>query len=182
MLVSKAARRYAIAFLEASKEGNYVDTSLEDMLTIKATIEGSKELALVLKSPIVKPKDKKEVLASIFDGKISKEAAQFVSLITEKGREDILHDIVSAFVIEYNKYAGIISVEVNTAHALDKEQVAKLTDSLEKATSKKVELSQKVQADLIGGISVQIEDTVIDGTVKYKLSQLETMFLESSID
>ena len=72
MLVSKAARRYAIAFLEASKEGNYVDTSLEDMLTIKATIEGSKELALVLKSPIVKPKDKKEVLASIFDGKISK--------------------------------------------------------------------------------------------------------------
>ena len=152
------------------------------MLSIKATIEGSKELALFLKSPIVKPKDKKEVLASIFDSRISKEAAQFVSLITEKGREDILYDIVSAFVIEYNKYAGIISVEVSTAQALDKEQLAKLTDSLEKATSKKVDLSQKVQADLIGGISVKIEDTVIDATVKYKLNQLETLFLESSME
>ncbi len=182
MLVSKAARRYAIAFLETSKEGKFVETSLEDMLSIKATIEGSKELSLFLKSPIVKPKDKKEVLASIFDSRISKEAAQFVSLITEKGREDILYDIVSAFVIEYNKYAGIISVEVSTAQALDKEQLAKLTDSLEKATSKKVDLSQKVQADLIGGISVKIEDTVIDATVKYKLNQLETLFLESSME
>ena len=135
MLVSKAARRYAIAFLETSKEGKFVE-----------------------------------------------EAAQFVSLITEKGREDILYDIVSAFVIEYNKYAGIISVEVSTAQALDKEQLAKLTDSLEKATSKKVDLSQKVQADLIGGISVKIEDTVIDATVKYKLNQLETLFLESSME
>ncbi|MFA5669182.1 MAG: ATP synthase F1 subunit delta [Balneolaceae bacterium] len=182
MLVSKAARRYAKAFLELAIERKSVEDALKDILTIKLTIEGSRELILFLKSPIVKPIDKKEVLEAIFDGNISKDSARFVSLITEKGRENILHDIVTAFVNEYNKYAGIITVGVNSARELNKEQLDKITSILEKVTSKKVILSTKVKTDLIGGISIQIEDTVYDSTVKHKLNQLEARFLATAIN
>ena len=77
--------------------------------------------------------------------------------------------------------AGIITIEVRTASALGSVQVKELTSMLEISTSKKVRLNLIEQAGLRGGISVKIEDTVIDATVKHKLEQLETRFLETSM-
>ena len=89
MLVSKAAKRYATALLESADEQNSIENTLKDIHLIKETIEGSKELRIFLKSPVVKPADKRNALSSIFDGKVSKEVSQFIVLLTNKGREDI---------------------------------------------------------------------------------------------
>ena len=193
MLVSKAAKRYATALLESADEQNSIENTLKDIHLIKETIEGSKELRAFLKSPVVKPADKQKALASIFDdkrnalssifdGKVSKEVSQFIVLLTNKGREDILDEVATAFIDVYNVHAGIITVEVKTAKALKTGQITELTKMLEKTTSKTVNLDLKEQEDLRGGISVKIDDTVIDATVKHKLEQLETRFLESSME
>ena len=178
MLVSKASRRYASALLGLAVEQNSLDSILEDMKTIKSTIDGSRELQLFLKSPIVKPADKKAALHGIFDEQVSKLVAQYLSLITDKGREDILDQIANAFMEAYNLHVGIITVEVKTASELSEKQQTELIKMLEKSTSKTVILDLKVQKDLRGGISVKIDDTVIDATVKHKLEQLETQFLQ----
>ncbi len=182
MLVSKAARRYAIALLENAKEQNSLKKTLEDIQMVKETIDNSRELRTFLKSPIVKPHDKQEALSSIFDGNVSKEVSQFIKLVTQKGREDILEEVAWAFVNEYNKDAGIITVQVKTAAKLEPNQTTELTKMLEKATSKKVNLDLIEEEELKGGISVKIDDTVIDATVKHKLEQLETQFLEVSME
>lgn len=182
MLVSKAARRYATALLESANEQNSIENTLKDIHFINDTIEGSRELRMFLKSPVVKPADKQKALSSIFDGKVSKEVSLFLRLVTQKGREDILDEIAIAFLDVYNKHAGIITIEVRTASTLGSDQVKELTSMLEKSTSKKVNLDLIEQADLRGGISVKIEDTVIDATVKHKLEQLETRFLEASME
>lgn len=178
MLVSKASRRYANALLEIALVQNSVEEMLNDMLTIKSTIEGSRELLLFLRSPIVKPTDKQQALQKIFEGKVSKTVSQFITLITEKGRENILDQIANAFVEAYNQHAGIITVEVKTAKALSDKQAKELTAMLEKTTSKKVNLDFSVIEELRGGISIKIDDTVIDATIKHKLEQLETQFLQ----
>ena len=182
MLVSKAAKRYATALLESADEQNSIENTLKDIHLIKETIESSKELRVFLKSPVVKPADKRNALSSIFDGKVSKEVSQFIGLLTNKGREDILDEITAAFIDVYNVHAGIITVEVKTAKALETGQITELTKMLERTTSKTVNLDLKEQEDLRGGISVKIDDTVIDATVKHKLEQLETRFLESSME
>jgi F-type H+-transporting ATPase subunit delta len=182
MLVSKAARRYATALLESALEQKSVENTLKDINFIKNTVEGSKELRSFLKSPVVKPAEKQKALSSIFDGKVSKEVSQFLGLVTTKGREDILDEIAIAFVNKYNTHAGIITVEVRTAKALGEDRIKDLTNMLEKTTSKSVNLDLIEQADLRGGISVKIDDTVIDATVKHKLEQLETRFLETSVE
>jgi F-type H+-transporting ATPase subunit delta len=182
MLVSKAARRYATALLESANEQGSIENTLKDIHLIKETIEGSKELRAFLKSPVVKPADKQKALASIFDDKVSKEVSQFIGLLTNKGREDILDEVATAFIDVYNVHAGIITVEVKTAKVLESGQITELTKMLERTTSKTVNLDLKEQEDLRGGISVKIDDTVIDATVKHKLEQLETRFLESSME
>jgi F-type H+-transporting ATPase subunit delta len=75
-----------------------------------------------------------------------------------------------------------MEVEVRAAKDLTKGQVNKLQKMLEKITSKKVNVSSNKQQNLIGGMLVKIEDTVIDGTIKHKLEQLEEKLLDSTIE
>lgn len=182
MLVSKAARRYAIALLELADEQNAVDKTLEDISMIRSAIDDSRELLLFLKSPIVKPGKKASVLEEMLKDKAGELVQRFVQLIARKKRSNILHEIVVAFVDEYNKFAGIIEIEARVAKPLNDSQKADLINSLEKATSKKVSLTVNVNEELKGGLTVKIGDTVIDGSVKHKLEQLEDMFLESSME
>ncbi len=182
MLVSKAARRYAIALLELSKEKKVVEKTLSDIQFIESTISDSRDLELFLKSPIIKPAMKKETLTEIFKSHVGDLTMQFVSLIANKERSAILQQIASSFIREYNKFAGIIEVEVRAAKKLTAKQVKELQNVLEKSTSKKVILESTTHSELKGGMLVKIEDTVIDGTIKHKLEQLEEKLLDSTIE
>jgi F-type H+-transporting ATPase subunit delta len=182
MLVSKAARRYAIALLEMCKEKNLVQQTLNDILFVQKTIDDSRELQSFLKSPIIKPSVKKETLEAVFNEHVKELTVLFISLVAKKERAGLLHEIVTAFVQEYNKFAGIIEVEVRTAQVLNDTQINELQKVLEKTTSKKVNLHTIVQDELQGGILVKIDDTVIDGTVKHKLEQLEERLLDNTVE
>ena len=182
MSVSKAARRYASALLETAKDQKSVENTLKDILFIKNTIDNSKDLLLFLKSPVIKPDDKEAVLKSIFEKHVSKLSNEFVKLVSTKERTELLPEIVVAFIQEYNEHAGIIEVEVRTAKTLDDTQVKELQKVLEKTTSKKVEMNLKEEAELKGGLLVKIQDTVIDGTVKHKLEQLEQTFRDNVVE
>lgn len=180
MLVSKAARRYASALLELAREEEAVERTLEDILFIKNTIEDSRELLLFLRSPIIKPDQKVKALESIFADQVSELVHRFITLIARKNRENLIDQIVEAFIEKYNEFAGIITAEVFSASEMDDKQLQKVKNALEEFTSKKVIITPKVQKDLKGGIAVKINDTVIDGTIKHKLEQLEDVFLSTA--
>lgn len=181
MLITKAARRYASALLQVAEERNEVETILEDINLIKDTLEGSRELVVFLRSPVIKYDDKAAVLNTMFGDKVQKPTQLFLGLLARKNRIQILDEITHAFIELYYEYAGIIRVDVVTAGKLDKEQQRSLQDMLENKTGKKVNLQLSVDKALKGGMSIRIDDTVIDGTVKHKLEQLENLFLEPVI-
>ncbi|MAO64204.1 MAG: ATP synthase F1 subunit delta [Balneola sp.] len=180
MLVSKAARRYATALLGLAREQDSVERTLEDVLLIKNTLEDSRDLVLFLKSPIIKPDKKVAALDEIFGDQLSELVHKFVSLIAKKNRQNMLDEIVAAFVEKYNEFAGIISAEIFVAKKLDSKELENVKSSLEEFTNKKVNISTTVQEDLKGGIAVKINDTVMDATVKHKLEQLEDVFLSTA--
>lgn len=183
MFITKAARRYATALLEVAKDIGQVDAILEDVKFIDATIEGSKELQMFLKSPIVKYDDKMQALDEIFGGRLQQDTtARFIRLLAKKERVNLLLQISKAFFEKYNQYAGIIEVDVYTAKELTDKQKSALHKALEDKTSKKVEMSVNLDASLKGGIAVRIDDTVIDGTVKHKLQELEDQFMNTAIE
>ena len=182
MFITKAARRYATALLEIAKELDQVEDILEDIKLIDKTIEGSKELAMFISSPIIKYDDKQAALNEIFTSRVSEVTGKFLTLLARKGRANLLHQIAKAFVEKYNDYAGIIKIEVFSAKPLDDAQKQSLQQALEKRTNKKVEMSLSQDASLKGGIAVRIDDTVIDGSIKHKLEELEQKFLSTAIE
>jgi F-type H+-transporting ATPase subunit delta len=99
-------------------------------------------------------------------------------LVIEKRRENLLDQIATSFLNLYNKHAGIIEIDVQTAFSLTDDQHSALKASLEKTTDNKVVLGVNVDPELIGGLSVRIDDTVIDGTVKHQMRRLKSLFTE----
>ncbi len=180
MLITKAARRYAKALLELAKERNEVEPVLEDIRFINNTLRDSRELTLFLRSPVIKYDDKQAVLEELFSEHIQEVTALFLKLLVRKNRINILQQITEAFIDSYNTYAGIIKITAYSAYELDDEQRSELQQKLEDKTGKEVDLKVDIDESLMGGMSVRIEDTVIDGTVKNHLQELEEQLLATA--
>ncbi|MDX1590568.1 MAG: ATP synthase F1 subunit delta [Balneolaceae bacterium] len=175
-MVSKAARRYANALIVTAIEQDLLEEIKEDMQLIHQTISDSSELTLFLKSPLIKNDVKKSALESIFEDKINNLTSNLISILSDKSRENLLFGISEGFMELYNDHHNIIEVDVKTAFDLDDKQKKSLISELEKVTGKTIEMRIEKNEDLIGGLSVRIEDTVYDGTAKYKLNQLKHKF------
>ena len=182
MHITKAARRYATALLEVGKERDEVEAILDDINFIHNTLSDSDELVLFLRSPIIKFDDKQAVLETLFGDEVEEATRKFLELLTRKNRVEILDQIAKAFLESYNEYAGIIEVHVSVAQDLKDAQRQALHTRLEEKTSKKVDLTVHKDESLKGGMAVRIDDTVIDGTVKHKLIELEEQLLATAVE
>lgn len=181
-MITKAARRYASALLQLAKERDNVESVLNDIELIKNTIDDSRELELFLRSPIINFDDKGKALEELFGDRVGELIQKFIALMARKDRVAILYQVTQAFIELYNEYAGIIEIQVTSAAPLSDEQEQALHDALEQKTGKKVNLSLSVDESLKGGLAVRIDDTVIDGTIKHKLEQLEESFLSTAAE
>lgn len=179
-MISKTARRYAKALLQSALEQDILDDVEKDIKFILNTVQSSRDLVLFLKSAIIKTDDKKAVLSKIFDEHISSETKSFLALLSKKNRENLLEDVCKGFIQLYNQHEGIIQVKVTTAYDLSSSQIGDLRKALATSTGKKVEMNLIVDREIIGGIIVLIDDTVIDGSVKHKIRKLKKQFAVST--
>jgi len=179
---SKAAKRYAYAYIETAKEKKILEAVKDDVTLISDVLESSKDLKLFLRSPLVNKDKKRAALIEIFEQKVQPLTIQLLKILTDKSRESLLDLILKHFIDYYNVHHGIIEIDITSAFELDDEQVKNLVKQLEKKTGKKVELNKQINAELIGGMMVRIDDTVIDGSVKHKLSQLKSRLTSTAIE
>jgi F-type H+-transporting ATPase subunit delta len=179
-MVLKAARRYANALLQLAIEQEILESVLNDVELIDNTIRGSKELKLFLRSPVIKPDDKKRVLEALFTERCTSLTVQFLDLVIRKRRERLLEQIMQGFIKLYKIHEGIEEVELHSAMELPANVIENLTQTLGKHTGKKIDLSVRVRPELKGGIAIKIGDTVIDGTVRHKIDQLQTLFRQTA--
>lgn len=177
----KAARRYAYAMFQSAVELGILEECNRDMDLIHETIEAASDLELFLKSPIIKKDDKRQVLLKVFEKNVTKETIVLIHLLVSKGRESTLKQIAQRFSELYKEHKNILDVEVQTAFELDDQQTSELRKALENVTRKIVHLKTQVDVDLKGGLAVRIHDTMYDGTVRHKMSQLKQQFSRENV-
>jgi len=174
----KAASRYASALLQLAVERNEIEQVNQDMQFISRTLKDSKDLWLALKSPIISKSVKSTLMNTLFYNNVSKTTQAFIDLLLKKSRIVMLGQTADAFKDQYNLFAGIIEVEITTSEALSKDQEQKLDQMLQKSTGKKIILKPIIDSRILGGIKARIDDTVIDGTVQYKLETLRKTLIQ----
>ncbi|MCL6098891.1 MAG: ATP synthase F1 subunit delta [Bacteroidetes bacterium] len=180
MSVYRVSYRYANSLVQLAEEKNIFEKVSGDGDLIYNTLNDSKELRTVLKSPVIKPAIKKELLEAIFAKKITGETLSFMNFVIEKDREDILFEIFKEFNSLVDKKNGVVKTSVISAVDLNNDMKQNLLNSLEKKTSSKVVANYKIDQKIIGGFIAQVEDTVYDASIKHQLELLRKALLEDS--
>ena len=175
---NRAAIRYAKAVLDFAVEKKSADKIEGDMRTIAAKIAESKDLQVMLSSPIVKGETKKNSLKEIFKG--SQEITMgLINTLADNKRVDLLQEVAYKYIIQYEKMKGEDVAKVTTAvpltEALEKQILAKVKE----LTGKKVTLENKVDESVVGGFILRVGDLQYDASVANKLNTLKREFTNS---
>ncbi|MNE31035.1 ATP synthase subunit delta [compost metagenome] len=172
MKISKSASRYAQALLDLAIEQNKVDAIAADMKYMATVCAENRDLELMLESPIVKADQKLNVLNAVFD-QFDKVTNLFVELIVKNGREGYLSQIASSFDVLLKAHQGIVPVTLISAQKLDDKVKKEILSKVQASTTGTVELTEKIDADLIGGFIVRMGDNQIDASVASQINKLK---------
>lgn len=179
MLVTKLARVYAKALIELASERKVQEEVQADWRVFLELFGDSREFANMLKSPVLKDDLKVEVLQEIFTGKIHQLTMEFLILVTRQGREEKLPVIAKAYKEMLLKRKGIQQAVVTTAYALSEQELKEVNNKVAELTDSKIELENRVDSDLIGGMVLRVGDRQYNGSVALELRNLRREFKQN---
>lgn len=174
MSVQRIASRYASTLVEIAQDQNEIDQVHEDVRTLRGAMSISRELQLLMESPIIHGSKKYKALEAIFKGKISDLSLKFLDIVCRKGREPLLEAILDAFREAYKELKGVTEVELTTAAEIDDntlEAIRKKIATLP-GTRENIEITKTLDERLIGGFVVQYDDKVYNASVAHDLETL----------
>jgi F-type H+-transporting ATPase subunit delta len=171
MAESRVAIRYAKSFIGLVSGTDGLEAAYSDMGLIDRAVRESRDLRVMLNSPIINGDKKLAVLKTVFKD-LSKPTLVFLELLTRKGREGELGDVASSFIAQYKELKGITTAKVVSAAVLTEESRKRILDILTREVGGTVELDMKVNPDLIGGFVLSVGDRQLDTSI---LSKVNTM-------
>lgn len=172
------ARRYAQALYEKAVSQNNLEQVDADVVMTADTLAGSRELVLLFRSPVVNREKKEAVVKQLFAEKTSPAFMNLLLLLLEKGREEVLGDILQAYRVLRNEQNGVVEAEARVAYAMDAAEQAALKAQLETLTGKQVHLTIRQDEKLVGGAVVRVGDVVYDGSIRTQLNALRERLLK----
>jgi F-type H+-transporting ATPase subunit delta len=174
---TRVADRYAKSLIDLATEENKLEKILSDIEIFKASLQ-SRDLYLMLKSPIIHADKKNSILNLLFKDKFDAMTMGFVEICTRKGREDILPEIVEQFLVQYNIMKKISRVLITTATPIDEATLTEIKEKLLKSTSTgdSLEITTKIDPSIIGGYTVEMDNKLYDASVAHKLENLKKQF------
>ena len=181
MAQSAITVRYAKAFFSLAKEKNLQDTLKSDIELIFSVCEKSSDFTLLLENPIVKTRRKVELFTLIFSDKIHSHTHNFLKIIAENKRENHIPDICRNFLSLVRKDQNIKTAVITTASELEADTVKKIEKLLEKELNAKIELSTKINPNIIGGMILRLEDKQCDASIAAQLKKIKQTLLETEL-
>lgn len=173
MIISETAKIYAKGLIQTAQDGAITyDTILEQLNIIIDTINNSKDLEAVLNSPTISFEQKILIIDDIFAKDLNFQIINFLKLLAEKNRFNELKQIVLAFQLELDVINGIKRAVITSAINLSDENKDKIINKLTHKLGKNVIAEWVVNEDIVGGLLIQIDDNIIDTSVKNKLEKL----------
>jgi len=172
MKSTKSAVRYAKALLELAIEQNKLEAISNDMKAIIAANEETRDFQLFLSSPLIQAEKKVSIFNQLFDY-FEELSLSFVSLITKNGRENILVEIAASFQDQVKAYKGIVPVTLVSSKKLDETTVNAILAKVKPAVKGEIELTEKIDEEILGGFVVKIGNTQVDASVANQLKNLK---------
>ena len=165
----QAAKRYAQAAFAIARDGDAIARWRADLDDVAAVLVDS-DAAGWFAAPRVPVAERQAAAERALD--VDQLALNLARLLIAKGRTLEAREIAVAFSRLADEHEGLAQAEITTAVPLQPDQVAAMEQRLGEALGKQITATADVDADIIGGVVLRIDDHLIDGSVRSRLRRL----------
>jgi F-type H+-transporting ATPase subunit delta len=169
--MEELAQVYARSLFQVAKEHDALD-AIHDQLGIWAdALSENRSLQVFFFSPRFSSAEKKDAISKIIDGGDPR-FINFLELLAERHRLPVTFRIRRAFDELWREEHKLLPVEVTSAVELDEGLVGDIGRRIEERTGRRVELTSKVDPDIIGGLVLRVGNRILDASVHGRLERL----------
>ena len=169
--MEEIAEVYARSLFEVAQEHDVLDDVHEQLGQFADEVAQNRELQVFLFSPYFSSQEKKEGVTRIVDG-ADERFLRFLELLAERHRMPVIFRIRRRFDALWREARKLLEVEVTSAVDLDEQIVNEIGKRIEEQTGRKVDLSARVEPDVLGGLVLRVGNMVLDASVRNRLDRL----------
>jgi F-type H+-transporting ATPase subunit delta len=173
------ARRYAGALFDLALEKTVLPDIHEELLSFLELLNKNQDFRLFFNAQDVSNQQKADVVGKVLDHQASERFRNFLYVLLRKGRAEIYPTVVAEFTRLVDKYNKRIHATTTTAVALDEGLRSRLKSALDSMFSADVGITNNVDPAILGGIIVQVEGRILDGSLQNQLQRLKKSMIES---
>ena len=166
-----AAHVYAEALFEVAKEKGKLDAIREELAQFADALDGNRELRVFFFSPYFSSAEKSDGAKRAIAG-ADPEFINFLELLIEKQRITEIFRIRRQYEELWKRENRRIDVTVTSAVELDPSVVSKIGEEIERQTGQQVDLASRVDAEILGGVVLQVGNMVLDASIRNRLEKL----------
>jgi F-type H+-transporting ATPase subunit delta len=166
-----AARRYAEAAFQVAQADGALDRWQADLATA-AELLGRPDVAPIVGSPAVALSQRQGIVQQLLGPRIAPEALRLVTLLVERGKVDGLRSVSEHYNRMLNAHRGVVEATVTSAVPLTADETAAIRNRVEAMAGSAVELRTEVDPALIGGLTIQVRDRLLDASIRGRLERL----------
>lgn len=161
---------YGKSLYDLAAEENVQDEIMADMEEVQELFNENPDYIRLLSEPEISKKERISLLDEAFKGQIQVYLLNFLKVLTEKNLLQQYSSCRKTYRKLYNEANGIAEAHVVSAVELNEDEKERLLSKLEKKSGKKVVMTTKIDPDILGGLQVELEGTLYDGSVKGRMT------------
>ncbi|MCM3338680.1 F0F1 ATP synthase subunit delta [Paenibacillus sp. MER TA 81-3] len=166
------AKRYARALFELAEDRKTVSETEQQLKDVATVVSDNEKLYILLTSPNVVLADKIGVLDIALKDQVSDIVYNTLQLLIERGRINILHEVVNSYIRIAGEAIGLLDAYVTTAYPLNDAEKQAVAAEFGHKLGKTIRIHNVVDASIIGGMLVRIGDRLYDGSLSGKLDRM----------
>lgn len=169
--MTATGNNYAEALFMLAREENLTEEFYDGLRLVEEVFVETPEYLQFLVTPSIPKSERTAALAAAFEGRVHTHVLSFLQLMCEQARSEQFFESASEFYRLREWASGTAIAVVKSTVELTDAQKSDLTAALEKRTGKKITLKCVIDNTLIGGIAVELDGELLDGSVKSNLKR-----------
>ncbi|MGN0778691.1 MAG: ATP synthase F1 subunit delta [Aristaeellaceae bacterium] len=170
--MTDTSKAYADALFSLAMDSHTEDVTLEALHTVLTALTAMPDVMDLLASPSIPKEERLSVLDKAF-GDLPEYVMSFLKVLCSHGQIRHLSECVKAFEELHDSARKLSTAYVSSAVALTEREKKELKDKLEKRLGRTIRLECAIDPSLLGGLVVQVDGRVIDGSLKHRLHEIK---------
>lgn len=169
--MEEIAQVYSRALFEVAKDQDKVDELREQLGQFADALDENRDLAVFFFSPNFSTQEKKDGLDRMLDG-ADEALVNFLGMLMENHRMPVIFRIRRHYDELWKQENQLLGVHITSAIELDEATVKQIGDTIGEQTGQRVDLSSRVDPDILGGIVLRVGNSILDASIRTRLDRL----------